>query len=285
VKRVAILGAGGQLGTELRRLLAADHAVHPLTREQCDVTRPETMRGILERLCPEIVLNCAAYTRVDDCERDPAQAFALNATAVGHLAALAPQLGFLLVHFSTDYVFDGAADRPYREDDPPNPLSVYGRSKLSGERPALALGERSLVVRTQWLYGPGPNNFVNTILSRARRGERLAVVDDQWGSPTSAADVAIAVRALVERRCWGLYHVANAGETTWHGFACKILELAGVDASVSPASTDRTRYPAPRPAYAVLDTAKLALATGHRLRPWEEALADFLRTGETPESP
>jgi dTDP-4-dehydrorhamnose reductase len=183
----------------------------------------------------------------------------------------------LLIHFSTDYVFDGTKRDPYLEDDLTNPESVYGASKLEGERAALAIGNSALVLRTQWLYGLGSRNFVSAIVERAKRGEPLSVVDDQRGSPTYTLDVAEATAALLQRGCRGLYHVANDGCTTWYGFAREILDLCALTVDLAPCATDRKRYPAPRPSYSVLSCGRLRRDAGYAPRPWQEALAEYLK--------
>jgi dTDP-4-dehydrorhamnose reductase len=277
MSRVLILGADGQLGQDLTRVLRRHHELFTVDLPQCDITEAAQVRAVCESFWPDVIVNCAAHTGVDACEREVDRAMAINGMAVRNLAEVARERRALLVQISTDYVFDGRARRPYCEDDPVNPLSVYGQSKLAGERAALALGDQALIVRTQWLYGPGERNFVYTILRRAQRGEPLSVVDDQRGSPTYTLDLAHAIEALLLRGCRGLYHAANAGEATWLEFAWAILNLTGLSAPLSPCATDLRRYPAPRPAYAVLSTEKLERDTGHRMRPWKDALIDYLR--------
>jgi dTDP-4-dehydrorhamnose reductase len=275
--RVLVFGASGQLGRDLCAVFAArGHLVDARARQDADVTDARGVASVVAQSRPEIIVNAAAHTKVDLCEREPEAAFALNATAVRHIALAAHTAGARLVHFSTDYVFGGEGSAPRAEDDPVAPRSVYGQSKLEGERAALELGERTLVVRTQWLYGPGERNFVYTIASRAARGEALTVVADQTGSPTYTRDVAHATLALIERSCAGVYHVTNAGDATWFEFAAAILALGGFRAALSPCATDLAKYPAPRPAYSTLDNTKLFRDTGQRLRPWRDALAEYL---------
>lgn len=275
--RALILGAGGQLGQELAAALrGAGHDVTGCTQAMLDVRDEGAVLARAREVRPDVILNCAAHTKVDACEREEALALALNGTAVEGLARVATAVGAKLVHFSTDYVFDGRARVPHGEEDPVSPASAYGRSKLAGESAALTLGERALVVRTQWLYGPGTRNFVYAIASRAARGEPLRVVADQVGSPTHTHDVAAAVLALLQRGAHGLFHATNAGEATWFEFAAAILALGGWRTSVTPTETDLSQYPAPRPAYSVLRTDKLRRATGLAMRPWRDALAHYL---------
>lgn len=277
MRRALVLGAGGQLGRDLVEVLATDYEVRALGRTGCDLRDASAVRRVVCEARADVVFNCGAHTKVDLCEKEPEVALALNATAVAALASAVDETGGKLVHFSTDYVFDGRGLRPYAEDDPTNPQSVYGRTKLAGEAAAGQLGASALVVRTQWLYGPGERNFVHAIASRAARGERLTVVNDQRGSPTHTLDVAGAVETLLLRECHGLYHVTNAGDATWFDFAQAIVELGGFPGEVVPCLTDASKYPAPRPAYSVLSNDKLWRDAGLRLRPWRDALAAYLR--------
>lgn len=274
--KVLLLGAGGQLGRELREVFGRTHDVTALNRDECDLREADAVRAAVVGARARYVLNAGAHTKVDLCEQEPQEAFRLNGEAVATLAAAVRETGGQLVHFSTDYVFDGTTTRPHAEEEPTNPQSVYGRSKLAGEAAALALGAQALVVRTQWLYGPGERNFVYAIASRAARGEPLQVVNDQHGSPTHTLDVAQAVLALVEQGHSGLFHATNAGVATWFDFAAAILELGGFRTTLTPSATDLSKYPAPRPAYSVLSTEKLRRTTGVQMRPWREALAAYL---------
>ena len=277
--RALVLGARGQLGRDLTEILATDYEVSALGRAECDLLDTAAVRRVVAQARADVVFNCGAHTKVDLQEREPELALALNQTAVEAIASAVGESGGKLVHFSTDYVFDGRALRPYVEEDPTHPRSVYGRTKLAGESAALALGGSALVIRTSWLYGPGERNFVHAIASRAARGERLTVVDDQRGAPTHTLDVAGAVTTLLKRECHGLYHVTNAGDATWFDFAKAIVELCGFTAEVAPCATDTSKYPAPRPAYSVLSNDKLWRDAGLRLRPWRDALAAYLRRG------
>ncbi len=277
MQRALILGARGQLGRDLCDVFATDYALTARGRDECDLADPAAIARVVREARADVVINCGAHTKVDLQEKEPDVAKALNTTAVEALAAAVAEHGGKLVHFSTDYVFDGRGLRPYVEEDPTNPRSVYGSTKLAGEQAALALGGSALVVRTQWLYGPGERNFVYAIASRAARGEKLSVVNDQRGSPTHTLDVAGAVATLLQRECHGLYHVTNQGDATWFDFANAIVELGGFKCEVAATSTDPAKYPAPRPAYSVLSNDKLWRDAGLRLRPWRDALAAYLR--------
>ena len=296
--RLLITGAGGLLGDELTRLCregawAARVEAVPLGVADLDVTDDAAVAVGLDRHRPDVVVNCAAYTRVDDAEHEVEAAMRVNGEAPGRLAARCRDRGVRLVHPSTDYVFDGRKRTPYVETDAVGPLSAYGRSKLAGERAvAAAYGEDPvvatstaphdwLVVRTQWLYGRVGPAFVKTVLRRAGRGEPLRVVDDQWGAPTWGRDLAEAIVALVEAGAGGLVHVANAGAATWYDVALAALEARGLAGRVPLARVPTSAVPRPavRPAYGVLDCARYRRLTGRAMRPWREALADFLATG------
>jgi dTDP-4-dehydrorhamnose reductase len=283
--RVVLLGAAGQLGRELARRLPQPTTI-ALPREALDLREGAALAARLAALAPDAVVNAAADNRVDAAEADPRDAFAVNADAVGTLARACHGAGAFLVHVSTDYVFDGRASRPYTEDDAPNPLSAYGRSKREGERLAAAHCPRHAIVRTAGLYAAGGSrgkggSFVERVLAKARAGEPLRVVADQVTAPTWARDVAETLAALLPRLTGddaptGIYHLTNAGECSWHGFATAIVALAGLSARVEPITTADLGAPAARPAYSVLADSRLAALGLAPLRPWRDALAEYL---------
>ncbi|HYE06657.1 MAG TPA: dTDP-4-dehydrorhamnose reductase [Planctomycetota bacterium] len=271
-----IIGGDGMLGRTLSRRWA-DAAAHG--RAQVDLTRPETIAAALDARRPTIVVNCAAMTAVDACESDRERAFAVNAHGAGDLAAACDRAGATLVHISTDYVFPGDLDRPYREDDATGPRTVYGQSKLAGE---IAVRERCrshLIARIAWLYGAGGPSFVHTMAKlAAQAGGPLNVVDDQRGNPTSTDAVADHLGLLIARGIRGTVHLSCEGETTWFDFAREILEWRGSTRGVRPCTTAQFPRPAPRPANSSLD--KVALRS-HHLPPmphWRDAFAAFTRT-------
>jgi dTDP-4-dehydrorhamnose reductase len=246
------------------------------TRAALDITDGAALRGALGAET-RLVLNAAADTRVDAAESDPHHVL-VNAVAVGAVAALCRRLDAKLVHVSTDYVFSGKGLRPYREDDPVDPVNTYGRAKLLGERRAFEEGQDVLVLRTSWLFGTGGVNFVDTILKKVEGGAReIPVVDDQVGRPTFAVDLAQAIRRLVEKRVRGVVHFANAGEATWHELASEAIAHEGhTDVLLRPVATSEFPRPARRPRWSVLDTSLYERLTGDAPRSWREALGDYL---------
>ena len=288
-----IAGCRGQLGHALNGELSAAGCEVSAAGDlpELDIADREGLARFFQGLvAPLVVVNAAAFTHVDRCEREPAAAWRANVDGPERLAELCQARGFRLVHVSTDYVFPGDASRPYREDDPPAPRSEYGRSKLEGERRVLAHCPSALVVRTSWVFGRG-RNFIAAILAQAqerrRQGDRtpLRVVDDQRGRPTYAVDLAASIRALVEADARGLYHLANRGEATWWEVAKASLDEAGFgDLQVDRIQTRDLSLPAPRPSYSVLDCSK-AEALGVRPRNWRDALRAFLRSSDSPLAP
>ncbi len=269
-----VVGAKGMLGQDLMRTLTGE--VRGVDIDEIDITSFESVRRVLLTLRPAVVINAAAYTDVDGCETNQELAMQVNGEGVAHLALTCREIGAKLVQVSTDYVFDGSKNSPWLEDDPMNPLSVYGESKLAGELNASLVPEH-LIVRTQWLYGLGGKNFVETMLRLAGDKKELSVVDDQIGSPTWTVDLALAIKALVEKGCSGTYHAANAGSCSWNEFARAIFAAAGVDVTVKPMSTAELGRPATRPLYSVLDCGKLTRDTGFAPEPWQEALGKYLQ--------
>jgi dTDP-4-dehydrorhamnose reductase len=284
--RYAVLGAAGQLGRDLCPRLGGE--VVALTRPQVDLSRPETVAEALGHLHPDVVINCAAYNFVDRAESEPEAAFAVNAWGVRSLAQSCRQLDCALVHYSSDYVFGLEENRstPYRENDPPGPLSVYGLSKLAGEYLVRALCPRHFVIRTCGLYGVWGSggkggNFVETMLRLASQGKPLRVVADQVCTPSYTADVAAATGELVQTTAYGLYHLTNAGCCSWYEFARTVFQLAIVQADLCPISSQEYGAAARRPTYSVLAQAAYTAIGRPLLRPWQEALAAYLRERQT----
>jgi dTDP-4-dehydrorhamnose reductase len=290
--KLLVLGAGGQVGHELSRLAwPADYRVAAFDRAGVDITRKEAVSAALGRERPGIVINAAAYTAVDRAESEPDAAWAGNCAGPGHLAAACQAAGIPLIHISTDYVFDGSKQGPYREDDPVDPLGVYGQSKEAGDRAVRETLAEHVILRTAWVYSAHGHNFVKTMLRVAAERPVLRVVADQIGSPTSAGDIASAIAAIVRRitagdRQWGAYHFAGGGAVSWHGFAEAIFELAapwrGAPPQVEAITTADYPTPARRPANSVLDCRHIGEVFGIVPRPWREALAEVI--GELYES-
>lgn len=241
-----------------------------------DITSPESVFKVIGDLKPEVVINCAAYTDVDGCESDVDKAMAVNGEGVAYLAMACKDNGALLVQISTDYVFDGSKGTPYVEDDAPCPLSVYGESKLAGEMNA-AFSPDHLIVRTQWLYGLHGKNFVETMLRLATEKNELAVVNDQIGSPTWTVDLSLAIIALIDNGCRGVYHAANAEYCSWNDFAKAIFEESGLNVIVNPMTTTELNRPARRPLYSTLECSKLISDTGFQPQAWRNALQEYLK--------
>lgn len=275
--RLAITGSTGMLGQDLVPVLRARHHVTPLGREQADITkRPDILRA-LGGAAPDAVIHLAAMTAVDECERQPQTAFKVNGAGTGNVAAACKELRIPMLYVSTDYVFDGAKRGPYTESDTPNPLNVYGRSKLEGENRVKDLGGRFWIVRVSWLFGPMGRNFVRTILGLAREGKPLRVVDDQAGAPTYTQDLSVKLLEVIERGSPGIYHVTNQGYCTWFEFAQEALHQAGLGhAPISPIATSEAGRPAPRPKNSRLANTRLQSEGLGLLPRWQDALARYL---------
>jgi len=276
--RIFVTGATGQLGCEMPRAFSG-HDIIPGSRPDFDLIDERSVRSAIEAAEPDLVVHAAAYTDVDGCERDPQRAYRANALGTRFVALAARAAGAALVAVSTDYVFDGTKGESYLEWDEPHPVSVYGRSKLAGEREALTLHDRCYVVRTSWVYSPRGRNFVKTMLRLAGERPTLTVVDDERGGPTLAADLADAIAKLVDRSVYGVYHFSNAGSCSRYDLAARTISLAGLSAQVVPISTAEylVRYPLPaqRPANSTLQNLAGA-ALGIELPPWEDALRRLL---------
>lgn len=282
MRRILVIGAKGMLGRDLVEVLRSSLRSDELFGwdiDEIDITEENETATKIESLQPKMVINVAAYTDVDGCELHEEKAFAINAEGMRHVALGAKRCGAKAVYLSTDYIFDGKKGKPYLEDDPPHPMNVYGRSKLKGEQYVQELVKDALVVRTQWLYGKYGNNFVASILRQAREKEVLSVVNDQIGSPTYTVDLSKAISLLIQREARGIFHVANSNLCTWYDYAQRILTLSGIKGvKVLPISSKELNRPAPRPSYSALDTQKLKREAGMTLRPWFEALKDYLST-------
>ncbi len=278
--KVAITGVRGMLGSDLMRLFQQEHEVLGLDLHNCNILDAARLHDVIAPFRPDVIIHTAAYTNVDKAESDQDAAFALNETGTKNVAEAAKACQAKLVYISTDYVFDGTKGTPYAEDDAPSPLGAYGWSKWRGEEQIRTLfSEKTasfLIVRIAWLYGKHGKNFVETILNLAQQQDTLRVVNDQFGAPTYTQDVARALQALIRCDASGIVHVTNSGQCTWHEFAERILEIAGIQGvTVLPISSAELNRAAPRPAYSVLRLDKFTQLTGQSPRHWKDGLRAY----------
>lgn len=293
VPTLLVTGSNGQVGFELRRSLAPLGRVVAVDRHRCDVTRPYALRDLMREVRPDVVVNAAAYTAVDKAETDADMAFAVNGVAPGVLAEEARKRGSLMVHYSTDYVYDGLKSGRYVETDPVNPQSVYGRSKFAGEQAIADSGATAIVLRTCWVAGVHGGNFAKTMLRLAQERDTLRVIADQFGAPTTASLIADVTAQIIARH-WlhgrreafpaGVYHLAASGETSWHGYASKVLAIAAAKgvalkadpAAIEPIPASAYPLPAPRPSNSRLDTSRLQDAFDIHLPDWQQGIEHLL---------
>jgi dTDP-4-dehydrorhamnose reductase len=274
--KILITGAHGQLGKQLEKRLKSSHTVISLGKQELDITKKAETEKIFFKIKPQLVLHAAALTDVDQCEIDPQKAFEVNGIATGYIAQAANKVDARMFYISSDYVFDGKKNAPYREDDEPNPQSTYGMSKWLGEK-LVQKFNNGTIVRTSWLYGHDGNNFVKTMLNLAEKQKTIKVVNDQIGSPTYVNDLVETIVQLIEKRN-GIYHVSNSGWCTWFEFSKVIFVEAGYNPElVLPISTDEFGAIAPRPSYSVLGNNALIRESVTTPRPWKEALREFIR--------
>jgi len=290
MKTILLTGANGQVGWELQRVLAPLGHVIALTREQLDLSQPDAIRQAVRTHQPDIIINPAAYTAVDKAESEPDLAMAVNGIAPGVFAEEAKKLDALLIHYSTDYVFDGSNASPYTENDAPNPQSIYGKTKLAGEVAIRAVNGKHLILRTSWVYGVHGGNFVKTVLRLAKERSELRIVADQFGAPTWARLLADSTAQILQLKDFdgslsGVYHLTAGGRTNWHQYAEEIVRLARLydetlankALTIHPIATHEYPVPAKRPANSVLATDKVKQAFGLNLPPWQEDLAQCVR--------
>jgi dTDP-4-dehydrorhamnose reductase len=276
--KILITGCKGQLGIELIRQLSEREDLYqiiPTDVHNLDITDIDSVKAFIRNECPNVVINCAAYTNVDGCETDEMNAFRVNAIGARNLSIAAYEVGAKIVQISTDYVYDGAGNFPLREYNLTNPQGVYGKSKALGEQLVLETNPRHYILRTAWLYGEG-NNFVRTMLKLAETKEEISVVNDQFGSPTSTVDLAKSIIGLINTDNFGTYHATCEGSCNWYEFALKIFELKRINIKVNPITTEELNRPAPRPKFSVLDNFMLKLIGMNTFRNWEEALEEYL---------
>ncbi|MDF2905978.1 MAG: hypothetical protein K0R34_1299 [Herbinix sp.] len=286
MKRILITGASGQLGLALFRLLKGQSQYELLRTDvftsddgavqALDITDEAEVRAYIDKNMPEIIINCAAFTAVDLCESQEDKAYQINALGPKNLAIGAESINAKLVHVSTDYVFDGMAFEPYEEEFPTNPISAYGRTKQAGDVFVRANCSKFFILRTAWVYGEG-KNFVKTMLRLAQTNDKVRVVADQYGTPTSALELARVIIFLMETDSYGIYHATCEGSATWYEFAQTIFQTAGLDITVEPISTNEYPTPAKRPMYSVLDKKGLRERHGYYMKEWREAFQEYMQ--------
>ena len=279
-QKILVTGANGQLGKELKELIPScpQFDFIFLSREELPIHHIETVRNSFKAIHPQFCINCAAYTAVDRAESEKETPFLVNAEAPGILATVCKEYGTQFIHISTDYVFDGSATSPYKEDSPTNPQSVYGASKLEGEKQVLRFNPGSLIIRTSWVYSEFGKNFVKTMLKLMNERTEISVVNDQVGSPTYAADLAEAILQIITSQQWreGIYHYCNEGIISWYDFAVAIKELSGSSCTVNAIASSAYPTVAKRPGYSVLSAVKFRQDFGVGLKSWKESLTRCL---------
>ena len=269
------------LGHDLLEVFADGYEVIGLDIENIDITRQGATRSAIKEIAPDVVINAAGYTDVDGCEKKMNKAFSVNGRGAKNVAKSCLDCGAKLIYISTDYIFDGTKGSPYREDDAPNPLSIYGESKLMGERYVEEILDDYLIIRTQWLYGKYGHNFVETILALAEERDTIEVVHDQLGSPTYTPDLSRAIAALVAKDLRGTFHVCNRGACSWYEFALEIVRLSNAsEVEIVPISSTALSRPALRPHYSMFTCQRLEQEAGFVMRSWQEALQDYFRLRE-----
>lgn len=275
--KILVTGSNGQLGKEFQQIAVSFPQLNFifLSKEDLPVHNFDGVRTFFREQHPQYVINCAAYTAVDKAEQEKELAFQINAEAVGVLAAVCKEYHTKFIHISTDYIFDGTNSIPYKEDSPTNPQSIYGASKLEGEKQALQFNPDSIIIRTSWVYSAFGKNFVKTMVKLLREKEEINVVNDQFGSPTYAADLAEAIMQIISEAQWqpGIYHYSNDGVISWYQFVEYIKELSGSLCKINPISTSHYPTPAKRPAYSALDKRKIQEVYGCRIKNWQDSLA------------
>jgi dTDP-4-dehydrorhamnose reductase len=275
---ILVTGSMGLLGSDTVRLLSSIHNVFDFTKIELDITNETSINTMISIIKPDVIINCAGYTNVDNCEKDITLAKEINSYGAYNLAKASKKYNSSIVYISTDYIFDGKKNAPYIESDKPNPLNIYGESKLLGEKLVRQITPYHYIIRTSWLYGKNGNNFVKTILNASQRNTKneLKVVNDQIGSPTYSIDLIDAINFIIQNKFYGTYHISNEGHCSWFEFAKTILTLSNKKNKVLPINSQELKRPAIRPKYSVLDNNKLIKQFNYTIRSWDKALKDFL---------
>lgn len=274
---ILVTGASGQLGHDVCKALG-DAAVG-ISSKDTDITDEKKITEYIKKLGPEAIIHCAAYTAVDKAEGEKERCFAANTHATGYIAKAAAEIGAKLMYISTDYVFEGKLDRPYETSDLPNPINVYGASKLAGENAVKEALEKHFIIRTSWVFGENGHNFVKTMLRLGKTNKELRVVNDQFGSPTYTRDLAALLAQMIRTEKYGLYHATNEGFCSWFEFACTIFQESGIDVNVLPVASESYPTAAKRPQNSRLSKSSLDMAGFDRLESWEKATAHFIKRG------
>jgi dTDP-4-dehydrorhamnose reductase len=276
--KVLITGASGQLGRDLVDIIGLEHEVFGFGSKELDIREVKQCRAVFKIHQPDVIIHAAAYTAVDQAESDEDNAFAVNAFGSRNIALAAEEIGAKLCYISTDYVFDGRSEKSYKEYDNTNPQSIYGKSKHAGELLVQSLSNRYFIVRTSWVYGQHGNNFVKTMLKLGKEKSMLKVVEDQIGSPTYTLDLCHFIIHLIASEKYGIYHASNTGSCSWFEFAKAIFVESGYTTQVEPCTTDEFPRPAPRPKHSVMDHLSIRANNFTDLRPWREALSEFIES-------
>ena len=274
--KILITGSDGMLGHDLADVLKGKHELILTTSKTLDITDKDHVIDFVSSQKPDMLINAAAYTDVDGCEKNQELAYSVNGEGVRNLAMACKKIGCGLVHISTDYVFSGENTRPWVEDDETGPISVYGKSKLEGEKAICEILEKYFILRTAWLYGVNGRNFPKTMLELAENHSKITVVYDEVGTPTYTLDLAQAISKLIETDCYGIYHLTNSGSCSWCEFARYIFEIAGADIEVVPVTADEFARPAPRPSYSVLENRNWVENGFEPLRNYTEAIKEYI---------
>lgn len=277
--KVLLTGAGGMLATAVASTLNPVFTVVALAKSQLDITDRDSVLRAINEIRPDVIINTAAYRDADECEKTKEIAILTNGTAVGYLAQAAQIIGSRLIHISSDYVFDGGKKSYYTEEDKPNPISVYGQSKLVGEQELVRFTDNNTIIRTQWMFGENGRNFVDTIIKLAQEKDELKVVDDQYGSPTYTRDIAEMIRWFVENNHvkGQVFNFSNEGIVSRFAFAQEILKFAGINTKLIPVATSAFPRPAQRPHNSALDKSKIKQVTHLNIRPWQDALYEYMK--------
>ncbi len=276
--KILIAGSHGQLGNILEKKLKESHQVYGFSSTEMDITNKDRVFSVVKEILPHLVINCASYNKVDDAEKYKEIARAVNVTGTINLADITQHIGAKMFHVSTDYVFDGTKNSPYKEIDHPSPINYYGYTKYLSEKAVQELCNQYILLRTSWLYSRQDRNFVSTMIKLAKERDNVKVVDDQIGSPTNADELSDTIKRLIDNDCYGVFHCSGNGACSWYEFASRIVQLANIPCNVEKISSKEYKQQAKRPKYSVLDNYNLRHTIGDEMKDWEESLEEFFKT-------